>query len=205
MFNLAVALQPLAQGGRLLQAGRAEPGRLPRPRRLRDGGRLRAAHGREPHIRERGNKEDGEPEEDGTLALKEASSITGAVNTFDLGFKLGPRINASGRMRTAGKAVELFISDDIRSARDIAKALSRENSKRQNIEGEILAEAVRQIESRSRDSEGQFDRARVARLASGNNRNRGLEDRGAIREARDSHRDRRERPGKGLRTGASRE
>lgn len=87
------------------------------------------------------------PKRTGLLALKEASSITGAVNTFDLGFKLGPRINASGRMSTAGKAVELFISDDIRSARDIAKTLSRENSERQNIEGEILAEAVRQIES----------------------------------------------------------
>lgn len=87
------------------------------------------------------------PKRTGLLALKEASSITGAVNTFDLGFKLGPRINASGRLSTAGKAVELFISDDIRSARDIAKALSRENSERQNIEGEILDEAVRQVES----------------------------------------------------------
>ncbi len=87
------------------------------------------------------------PKRTGLLALKEASSITGAVNTFDLGFKLGPRINASGRMSTAGKAVELFITDDIRSARDIAKALSRENSERQNIEGGILDEAVRQIES----------------------------------------------------------
>jgi len=87
------------------------------------------------------------PKRTGLLALKEASSITGAVNTFDLGFKLGPRINASGRLSTAGKAVELFISDDIGSARDIAKALSRENSERQSIEGEILDEAVRQIES----------------------------------------------------------
>lgn len=87
------------------------------------------------------------PKRTGLLALKEASSITGAVNTFDLGFKLGPRINASGRLSTAGKAVELFISDDIGSARDIAKALSRENSERQNIEGEILDDAVRQIES----------------------------------------------------------
>ncbi len=87
------------------------------------------------------------PKRTGLLALKEASSITGAVNTFDLGFKLGPRINASGRLSTAGKAVELFISNDIGSARDIAKALSRENSERQNIEGEILDDAVRQIES----------------------------------------------------------
>jgi single-stranded-DNA-specific exonuclease len=87
------------------------------------------------------------PKRTGLLALKEASCIAGAVNTYDLGFKLGPRINASGRLSTAGKAVELFISDDIGSAREIAKALSRENSYRQNMEGEIFAEAVRQIES----------------------------------------------------------
>jgi single-stranded-DNA-specific exonuclease len=87
------------------------------------------------------------PKRTGILALKEASSISGAVNTFDLGFKLGPRINASGRLSTAGKAVELFISDDLRSAREIAKALSRENSNRQSIEGEIFSDAVSQIES----------------------------------------------------------
>ena len=87
------------------------------------------------------------PKRTGILALKEASSISGAVNTFDLGFKLGPRINASGRLSTAGKAVELFISDDLRSAREIAKALSRENSERQNMEADILSDAVRQIET----------------------------------------------------------
>ncbi|HET7290209.1 MAG TPA: single-stranded-DNA-specific exonuclease RecJ [Thermodesulfobacteriota bacterium] len=87
------------------------------------------------------------PKRTGILALKEASSITGAVSTFDLGFKLGPRINASGRLSTAGKAVELFISDDLSDAREIAKALSRENSNRQSIEGEILSDAVSQIES----------------------------------------------------------
>lgn len=87
------------------------------------------------------------PKRTGVLALKEASSISGAVNTFDLGFKLGPRINASGRLSKAGKAVELFISDDLRNAREIAKALSRENSERQNMEADILSDAVRQIET----------------------------------------------------------
>ena len=87
------------------------------------------------------------PRRIGVQALKEASSIEGVVNSYDLGFKLGPRINASGRLGSAGKAVELFISEDLESARDIAKTLSRENSNRQNIEGEIFAEAIIQIES----------------------------------------------------------
>ena len=87
------------------------------------------------------------PKRTGLAALKEASSITGAVNSYDLGFKLGPRINASGRMSSAGKAVELFISDDMQLAREIANTLSRENSNRQNIEGEMFADAIRQVES----------------------------------------------------------
>jgi single-stranded-DNA-specific exonuclease len=87
------------------------------------------------------------PRRIGTLALKEASSIEGVVNSYDLGFKLGPRINASGRLGSAEKAVELFISDDLQTARDIAKTLNRENSNRQSIEGQIFTDAVIKIES----------------------------------------------------------
>ncbi len=87
------------------------------------------------------------PKRIGVLALKEASSIRGEVSSYDLGFKLGPRINASGRLSSAEKAVELFVSEDLEYARDIAKNLSRENSNRQNIEGGILADAIAQIES----------------------------------------------------------
>ena len=86
------------------------------------------------------------PKRIGILALKEASSINGGITSYDLGFKLGPRINASGRLSSAAKAVELFISEDIEDAREIAKALSRENSNRQNIEGEILKQALTQVE-----------------------------------------------------------
>lgn len=87
------------------------------------------------------------PRRIGIMALKEASSMEGVVNSYDLGFILGPRINASGRLGSAGKAVELFISEDIQTARDIAKMLSRENSNRQSIEGEIFTNAIIRIES----------------------------------------------------------
>ena len=87
------------------------------------------------------------PKRIGVQALKEASSINGGITSYDLGFKLGPRINASGRLSSAAKAVELFISENIDDAREIAKALSRENSNRQNIEGEILKDALAQVES----------------------------------------------------------
>lgn len=87
------------------------------------------------------------PKRTGVLALKESSSIEGEVSSYDLGFKLGPRVNASGRLSSAEKAVELFISDDIDHARDIAKKLSRENSNRQSIEGDILVDAITRIET----------------------------------------------------------
>jgi len=89
------------------------------------------------------------PKRIGLKALKEASSIKGEVSSFDLGFKLGPRVNASGRMGSAASAVELFISEDIEEARELAKKLSRENSTRQGVEADIIREAIEQIESDS--------------------------------------------------------
>jgi single-stranded-DNA-specific exonuclease len=89
------------------------------------------------------------PKRVGLKALKEASSIKGEVSSFDLGFKLGPRVNASGRMGSAASAVELLISEDLEQARELAKKLSRENSDRQSVEADIIREAVELIESDS--------------------------------------------------------
>ncbi len=83
----------------------------------------------------------------GIIALKEVSGIREGVNSFDLGFKLGPRVNASGRLKNASFAVELLISESLEKARELAKLLNGENSKRQNIEEEILLDAISQIES----------------------------------------------------------
>jgi single-stranded-DNA-specific exonuclease len=87
------------------------------------------------------------PKRPGIMALKEASGIKEAVDSYDLGFKLGPRVNASGRLNSARAAVELLIASDLESARELAKKLNQENSKRQDIEEEIFIDAVSQIES----------------------------------------------------------
>ena len=87
------------------------------------------------------------PKRIGVRALKEASSVKGEVTSYDLGFKFGPRINASGRMSTADNAVRLFISNNIDEARNLAKELNKENSNRQGTEGEIIKEALSQLES----------------------------------------------------------
>lgn len=87
------------------------------------------------------------PKRIGLQALKEASSVKGEVTSYDLGFKFGPRINASGRMSTADNAVKLFISNDLEDAREIAKGLNKENMNRQGTEAGIIKEAVSQLES----------------------------------------------------------
>ncbi len=87
------------------------------------------------------------PKRLGVQALKEASSIKGEVRSYDLGFKLGPRINASGRMGTADNAVKLFISNDLEDARELAKGLNKENTNRQNTEAGIIKEAISELES----------------------------------------------------------
>jgi single-stranded-DNA-specific exonuclease len=87
------------------------------------------------------------PKRLGLQALKEASSIKGEVTSYDLGFKFGPRINASGRISTADNAVKLFISDNLEDAREIAKGLNKQNTNRQGTEAGIIKEAISQLES----------------------------------------------------------
>lgn len=97
-----------------------------------------------------GMKRMSNPRRPGIAALKEVSSVSGKINAYDVGFKLGPRINAGGRLQSAGVAVELLISDDLERARELAKTLNNENSKRQRIEEEIFSDAVSQIEGNPR-------------------------------------------------------
>jgi single-stranded-DNA-specific exonuclease len=83
----------------------------------------------------------------GIIALKEVCGTKSKVDTYDIGFKLGPRINASGRLSSAGLAVELFVSNDVKKAREIASILNNENSKRQTIEGDIIRDIINQIKT----------------------------------------------------------
>jgi single-stranded-DNA-specific exonuclease len=97
-----------------------------------------------------GMKRMSNPRRYGIAALKEVSGIGGEINSYDVGFKLGPRINAGGRLQSAGIAVELLISEDLGKARELAKILNHENSNRQKIEEEIFSDAVSQVEREPR-------------------------------------------------------
>ena len=56
-----------------------------------------------------------------------------------VGFQIGPRINAAGRMDTAGAVIELFLTNDPARARDLAKQLDDQNAERRQVQAEIVA------------------------------------------------------------------
>lgn len=87
------------------------------------------------------------PRRQGLRALKEVSGIGDGIEMFDLGFRLGPRINAAGRLDSADKAVELLLSNSREEAFSLAKLLDERNSERRKIEEGILRDATRMVES----------------------------------------------------------
>ena len=73
--------------------------------------------------------------------LEEAGVEPATVDSTDLGFRLGPRINAVGRMYRADAGVELFLTGDPGRAAEIGKELSQANAERRRVQQEVEAEA----------------------------------------------------------------
>jgi single-stranded-DNA-specific exonuclease len=85
----------------------------------------------------------------GLRALMAAARVDRArVSSTDLGFRLGPRINAAGRLGHPGVALELLLTQDEERARELAHKLESLNRRRQAVEEEILGLAVEQVEAR---------------------------------------------------------
>jgi len=82
----------------------------------------------------------------GIRALKEVCGEAEVSSSY-IGFRLGPRINAGGRLADARKAVELLTTTDLARAQQLAGELDRENRDRQGIEEKILNQAVATVES----------------------------------------------------------
>jgi single-stranded-DNA-specific exonuclease len=83
------------------------------------------------------------------------------IMPVDISFRLGPRINASGRLADAALSVELILSQDQRFCRETARQLDSFNRERQDIERGITEEAERAIEA------DQLDRAGIVLYADG--------------------------------------
>ena len=81
----------------------------------------------------------------GLKELIRESEVTKALTIEDVVFKIGPRINAAGRMETGSKAVDLLISSDTRLATGISKEINNFNIERRSIDRIITSEAMRMI------------------------------------------------------------
>ena len=98
----------------------------------------------------------------GIRALKEVSGLAGSqVSAWDVLFRLGPRLNAAGRLGRADLALRLLLAEDLEEARGLAAELDELNRRRQALEEQTLAEALAQIEA-----DGQFVNRRALVLAS---------------------------------------
>ena len=81
----------------------------------------------------------------GMAALIDASRLTRAPQASDLGFALGPRINAGGRIGESTLGVRLLTTTDAEEARAIAIQLSQLNEERRAIEAEVQEAAEAQL------------------------------------------------------------
>jgi single-stranded-DNA-specific exonuclease len=82
----------------------------------------------------------------GVRALVEVSQVSFPVTAQDVGFRLGPRLNASGRLGDAMLSLRLLQTDDRHEAVSIASELNKNNRERQNVEMETFLQADAQLQ-----------------------------------------------------------
>jgi single-stranded-DNA-specific exonuclease len=83
----------------------------------------------------------------GLRALMEVAGCGAGMTAYDIGFRLGPRINAAGRMDAARAVVELFGTRDIEEARQLALHLDTRNRERKEVQQQIVELAIAELES----------------------------------------------------------
>lgn len=77
----------------------------------------------------------------GLRALKEVAGLDGFVQTHHLGFRIGPRLNAAGRLDTALTSLQVLLADDHEEAMAGAQMLDSHNRDRQSVELAVFKEA----------------------------------------------------------------
>lgn len=87
----------------------------------------------------------------GIAALADVAGLAETPQAFHLGFLLGPRVNAGGRVGEADLGVRLLTTRDPIEAADLAKRLDGYNRDRQRIEADVLAAALAQAEGNPND------------------------------------------------------
>ncbi len=88
----------------------------------------------------------------GLAALADVGRLTTAPTAYHLGFVLGPRINAGGRVGRADLGARLLCTNDRDEAKAMADRLDQLNSERREIETQVQAAAIAQAEDRGLDA-----------------------------------------------------
>jgi len=89
----------------------------------------------------------------GLRALMRVSGVGHEPTTYDCGYKLGPRLNAAGRLESAMAALQLLLSDDGKECDQIAQQLDATNRERQAEEMRVLVEARADAEAQLQDQQ----------------------------------------------------
>jgi single-stranded-DNA-specific exonuclease len=87
----------------------------------------------------------------GVRALKSVAGVVEAVTAGTVGFRLGPRINAAGRLDDASLGLQCLLAKDLETALPLARKLDEANAERQQIERAMLDGALAQAEARVAD------------------------------------------------------
>lgn len=96
----------------------------------------------------------------GLRKLMELAAVRAPISTEDIGFRLGPRLNAAGRLSTAEKSLRLLLTQDANEATELAEFLDKQNRERQEVEKETFLAADEMIAKT-------FDAARDAAIVVG--------------------------------------
>jgi single-stranded-DNA-specific exonuclease len=78
----------------------------------------------------------------GLRALMDIADVPDEVTPYHIGFRIGPRLNAAGRIGDAMAALELLLTEDRARAAALAKFLNDHNSERQRLEEQMIGEAL---------------------------------------------------------------
>jgi single-stranded-DNA-specific exonuclease len=82
----------------------------------------------------------------GLRQLMQAARVRSPISPEDIGYRLGPRLNAAGRLSTAEKSLRLLLTHDEVEAAALATELDQQNRERQEVEQQIFDAAIEQID-----------------------------------------------------------
>jgi single-stranded-DNA-specific exonuclease len=96
----------------------------------------------------------------GLRKLMQVAGVRVPILPEDIGYRIGPRLNAAGRLSTAEKSLRLLLTQEESEAAVLAAELDQQNRERQEVEQEIFDAAIERID-------GHFDAARDAAIVAG--------------------------------------